>query len=263
MPSVTDEQVEYILNDIKTRGVVLEDLQNNLLDHMCCVIENEMPEGANFYAFYDEKLPTFFQHELRELQVEVDILLKFKNYYAMKNMVNYSGIISSLFILIGAILKTIHLPGASLFLVLGGLIFGFFFLPLMIIIKFKDEPNQIDKWVQSFGFLLSLGVFFGIMFKVMHWQGAHILFRASLTLFIFIYIPLYFFTRIRRTELRFNTIVNASLMMAVGGMLYAMINLGYSKKMQEKLNTHPKESAPISESTLKSSHVESNFHYSN
>ena len=172
----------------------------------------------------------------------------------MKKMVIYSGIISSTLILIGAILKTMHWPGAATSLVSGGLVFGFFFLPLMIIIKLKDEQHQMDKWVQTFGFLLALGVFFGIMFKVMHWPGASI-FKACLTLFIFAYVPLYFFTRIRRPDLRFNTIVNTSLMMATGGMLYAMVNLGYATQMHEKTNISPKESAPTSEPAMESTNI--------
>ena len=263
MHSVSEKEVNFILNDIKARGVVLEDLQNNLLDHICCMVENEMPEGENFYKFYEHILPQFFKHELKELQVEVDILLKFKNYYAMKNTVKYSGIISSLLILIGAILKTLHLPGAAALLVLGGVIFGFLFLPLMVILKFMDEQNKIDKWVHSIGFLLALGVFMGIMFKVMHWQGAHILFRSSLTIFIFVFVPVYFFTRIRRPELRFNTIVNASLMMATGGMLYAMINLGYANKVIEQDHNHSVDSSSITQPPIETPNLTSGYLFPN
>jgi hypothetical protein len=241
MHSVSDKQVDFILNDIKARGVDLEDLQDNLLDHICCMVENEMPEGENFYEFYERILPQFFKHELKELQEEVNILLKFKNYYAMKKIIKYSGITASLLILLGAIFKTLHWPGASVMLVSGAILFGFLFLPLMIILKFKDEERLIDKWVLSFGFLVALGVFTGLLARLMHWSFAFDLLRISLTLFVFIHVPLYFFTRVRRPDLRFNTIVNSSLMMATGGMLYALLNLGYSQKMQNQTGAAPIE----------------------
>jgi hypothetical protein len=74
----------------------------------------------------------------------------------------------------------------------------------------------------------------------MHWPYAHIMMFSGLTTFIFGYVPLYFITRIRRPELRFNTIVNAVLMMACGGMLYALQDLGYSTKTTNDYATYYK-----------------------
>lgn len=233
MYSITDEQVDFILEDIKANGVILEDLQNNLLDHICCIIEHEMPEGEDFLRFYRKILPRFFKTSLKEIQEETEILLTFKNYYAMKRTLKISGIASALLTITGALLKTFHLPGAGMAIVLGGLLFCLVFLPLMIALKFKDEEKQVDKWVFTLGFLLAMGATAGIVFKLMHWPMANILMRVSITAFVFGYVPLYYLTRVRRAELRFNTTVNAVLMMACGGMLYALTNLGLSKKTND------------------------------
>lgn len=235
MHKVTDEQIDFILEDIQKQGVVIEDLQYNLLDHICCIIENEMQDGDDFYAFYASILPEFYKHELKEIQVETEKLVRFKHYYAMKNTLKISGILSAVFTLTGAILKTLHLPGASISIILGGLFFCLIFLPLFIVLTFKDEENTTDKWVQTFGLLLALITSAGIIFKIQHWPYANIMMRSGLTLFIFAYIPLYFITRIRRPGLALQTSVNAALMMACGGMLYALYNLGYSNKVQESL----------------------------
>ncbi|MCE3296822.1 MAG: hypothetical protein K0R65_2536 [Crocinitomicaceae bacterium] len=235
MHNITDEQVDFILEDIKANGVILEDLQNNLLDHICCIIEHEMPEGEDFYRFYRKILPRFFKNSLKEIQEETEILLTFKNYYAMKRTLKISGLASALLTITGATLKTLHLPGAGVTIVLGGLLFSLVFMPLMIALKFKDEEKQVDKWVFTLGFLLAIGASVGIVFKLMHWPFANILMRSSITAFIFVYVPVYYLTRVRRAELRFNTTVNAVLMMACGGMLYALMNLGYSLKLEESL----------------------------
>ncbi|MGV3629647.1 MAG: hypothetical protein ACO1O6_00480 [Bacteroidota bacterium] len=235
MHNITDEQVDFILEDIKANGVILEDLQNNLLDHICCIIEHEMPEGENFERFYRKILPRFFKTTLKEIQEETEILLTFKDYYAMKRTLKISGIASALFTIAGATLKTFHLPGAGITIVLGGLLFSLVFMPLMIALKFKDEEKQVDKWVFTFGFLLAIAASVGIVFKLMHWPFANILMRSSITAFVFGYVPVYYLTRVRRPELRFNSTVNAVLMMACGGMLYALMNLGYSLKLEESL----------------------------
>ena len=235
MYRVSDEEIDYILNDIKAHGVVLEDLQYNLLDHMCCIIEDEMSEEEDFYKFYEKILPRFFKQNLKELQEETDNLLTFKHYYAMKNILKISGIASALLTLLGATLKTFHLPGAAITIVLGGLIFSLIFLPLMIALKFKDEAKRTDKIVLSIGFLLGIMASMGIIFKLMHWPYANFLMRWGLTFFVFGYVPLYFLSRIRRAELKFNTTVNSVLMMACGGMLYALFNLGYSNEVKNSI----------------------------
>ena len=96
MYKVTDEQIDFILGNIKANGVTIEDLQYNLLDHICCIIEDEMPEGEDFYKFYGNIMPRFFYKELKEIEQETNNLLTFKNYYAMKNTLKISGIISSI-----------------------------------------------------------------------------------------------------------------------------------------------------------------------
>lgn len=236
MYKVTDEQIDFILDNIRANGIVIEDLQNNLLDHICCIVEDEMTEGEDFYKFYGRIVPRFFKKELKEIEVETNNLLTFKNYYAMKNTVKISGTISGILILLGAIFKTMHWPGAGMMIVLGGLFFSLVFLPLMIVLKFKDEESKTDKWVFAFGFLMAMGAATGIVFKVMHWPYANFLMRWSVTFFLFGYIPLYYFTRIRRAELRFNTTINTVLMMACGGMMYALFNLHPSTGLQGSIN---------------------------
>jgi hypothetical protein len=235
MRNISDEELDFIVNDIKANGVVIEDLQNNLLDHICCIIEHEMPVNEDFYKFYKQILPRFFKNDLKELQVETENLLTFKNYYAMRNTLKISGIVSALFTILGASLKVLHLPGAGFAIILGGTLFSLLFLPLMIVLKFKDEEKQVDKIVLSFGFLIAMVAFTGVIFKLMHWPWANIMMISSTATFVFAYVPLYYFTRVRRPELKFNATINSVLMMACGGLIFALFNLGYGQNKNEKL----------------------------
>lgn len=235
MHKITDEQVDFILNDIKANGVHIEDLQYNLLDHICCIIENEMPENEDFYKFYENILPRFFKNELKEIQEETEFLLNFKHYYAMKNTLKISGIIAIAAFLLGGFFKTLHLPGAGILIILGGFIFSLIFLPLMIVLKFKDEEKAVDKWVFSLGFILAIMASLGVVFKIMHWPYANFLMRYGNVFFIFGFVPLYYITRIKRVDERLNTTVNAVLMMACGAMLYALTNIGGSKSYKDSI----------------------------
>lgn len=84
MYRVSDEQIEFILDDIKKRGIEMEDLQLNLLDHICCILERELKETDDFNEKYNETIKQFFKSELWEIEEETIGLLYFKNYYKMK-----------------------------------------------------------------------------------------------------------------------------------------------------------------------------------
>ncbi|MDB0037955.1 hypothetical protein N9F08_01195 [bacterium] len=235
MVSVTDKQLDFILNDIVAHGIITEDLQENLLDHICCIVENEMNTEDDFFKFYERILPRFFTDELREIQEETDKLLTFKEYYAMKNTLVKSGLISTALTLFGVLFKLMHWPGASVMFVLGVATFGLLFIPLLIVLKFKDEAETIDKWVLSIGLVLGMITSIGVLFKVMHWPFANILILSSLSAFILLFIPTYFITKVRRADLKFNTIVNSVLMMACGCLLFALFGMGNSQAYKKSI----------------------------
>lgn len=236
MHKITDQQIDFIISDFAKRGVVLEDLRDNLLDHMCCIIENDMTESDDFYQFYETVLPRFFKRNLSEIQIETENLLRFKNFYTMKKIMNITGVLTVILTLLGSIFKTMHWPGAGVMIVSGGALFSLLFLPLLIAIKFRDDNSLKDKIVFSFGLLLGMGLSAGFLFKIMHWPGANVLMISGTVIFTFCYVPAYFITRIKRPELKFNTIVNSVLMFACGGILFAMFNLKNSKSYDDAVS---------------------------
>lgn len=70
MATLTDDQVDYILNDIRAHGIRLEDLQDNLLDHICILVEERLEEGTDFEGLYASIIPRFYRKELYELEEE-------------------------------------------------------------------------------------------------------------------------------------------------------------------------------------------------
>lgn len=230
MVKVSDEQVDFILREVQARGVTIEDLQWNLVDHMCCIIENEMSDTDDFYLFFERQIPRFFNDNLREIQEETELLLTFKHFYAMKKTLIYAGLTASFFTLVGSFLKVMHWPGAAISLVLGIGVFCLLFLPLMIVLKFRDDVTRTDKLVQAFGLLTGMSSSIGFLFKIQHWPFANLLMFSGLVGFTFVFVPLYFITRVRRPEIRFNTIINSVLMLASGGLLFAMMNLNKGRQ---------------------------------
>jgi hypothetical protein len=225
MYQLRDEQIDFILTDIKHRGVEMEDLQMNLLDHICCILERDMNEEGDFETVYNKTIQTFFKYELWEIEEETIQLLTFKHYYAMKKTMIISGLASSLLIIAGSIFKLFRWPGTAPMFVLGVAILVLLFLPLMFVLKIKEKQKIREKAVLLIGLIVALLAITGMVFKVMHWPMAEILKVTSILALLVLFVPIYFFTGIRNPDTKFNTIVTTVLLIAGGGMLWFLTNM--------------------------------------
>ena len=151
MFSLRDEQIEFIREDIRLRGIEMKALADDILDHICCAIENKMQDNQSFDEAYLSTISAFGPKGLKEVQEETNFLLTFKNYYAMKTTMNVFGFISAFLLLSGSLFKTMHWPGGGVALVFGVFFFAFVFLPLMLTLKLKElekgESKSIGAWL--------------------------------------------------------------------------------------------------------------------
>lgn len=231
MYCITEQQTEYILNDIRRRGVELEDLQLNLLDHVCCIVERNLKEGDDFEEFYKKTIKQFFKRELWEIEQETITLLTFKNYYAMKKTMITSGAIAVAALFGGSFFKIMHWPGAGMMLVLGIGILSMLFLPLMFILRAQETNSGRDKLVAGLGTLVGILLCLSTLFKIMHWPGASILWLSTSAVSIFLFVPIYFFSGIRKAESKVNTIITTIILVGATGLLFSLTAIHKSSKL--------------------------------
>ena len=223
MYQLSDKQIDHILNDIGARGVEMESLQQNLLDHICCIIEQDLEENGDFESFYQKTIKTFYKDALWEIEEETLLLLTFKNYYIMKKAMIVSGTISTALLSMGLIFKFMHWPGASLGILLGIGTLSLIFLPLMFLLKIKEKQNVKDKLTIGIGAFAGILISLGILFKIMHWPYANIMMTSSLTILLLVFLPFYFFSGIRNPETKVNTIVSSILLISASGLLLTLM----------------------------------------
>ena len=232
MYNLSEQQIEYILNDIRRNGVEMEDLQLNLLDHICCIVEQNLKDGDDFENFYQKTVKQFYKKNLWEIEEETITLLTFKNYYAMKKSMIISGTISVAALLFGSFLKIMHWPGAGPMLILGIGTMSFAFLPILFLLKSRDSVSTRDKLITGLGVLLGVLLCMSTLFKVMHWPGSGVLWISTSAVSIFLFIPIYFFTGIRKPETKTNTIVTSIMLVGGTGLLFTLTSLRPSKAME-------------------------------
>ncbi len=248
---LSKEQVDFILEDVRRNGIETEELQLNLLDHICCVIENEMSPEKNFDEFYRSVLPRFFKKELKEIQEETDLLLTFKHYYAMKKVMLRSGMLSTIAFITGSFLKIMHWPGAMMMIFIAILSMCLFFLPIFFLIKSKEVKEKKEKVIIGFGVVFGILFCISTLFKIMQWPGAHLLWLVCLGVLFFLFLPVFFFSGIRNLETKLNTILSSIMILVAGGLLFTLTVLQGTKSRDEALRIADLQIKSVSNSTQK------------
>ncbi len=231
MYCLNEKQIDFILDDIRRNGVELEDLQSNLLDHICCIIEQELEENGDFEQFYFSTIKKFYKNELREIEEETISLLTFKNYYVMKKTMLVSGVISASLLTLGIILKFLHMPGAAVGIVLGIGGMSFVFLPLLFLLKIKEQKETKNKVLIGLGTFAGILMTLGILFKIMFWPGANMMALTSLLILLFVFLPVYFFTGFRNPETKVNTVVSSILILTGCGLFLTLVRSPAGSKL--------------------------------
>jgi hypothetical protein len=136
---ITKKEIEFIKQDIKEKGILLNDLSDSLVDHLCCSIENDA--GNNFHQAYASALDSFGADGLLKIQQETILLLTIKKETAMKKTMYLLGYVAAFFITTGLLFKMQSWTGANIFLTSGIVLLNFGFLPMYFYDKYKNAIN--------------------------------------------------------------------------------------------------------------------------
>jgi len=101
--ALTELQIIYIQKELKRRELTYEPLQDEILDHFCCVVEEEMENGLCFMdAFNKTSIRVFDQDQLNKVQHNTMLILSKKRRF----MKFTSSISASVMALLAIILFT-------------------------------------------------------------------------------------------------------------------------------------------------------------
>ena len=165
---LTDKQIDFIELDIRSKGISMESLQHDLLDHICCILEREWDGTGSFESVYENVIVRFYKNELKEVEQETILLLQYKNYYKMKKTMMKSGMIAAILIVLGSFFKYMFWNGASVLLLSGVLLFAFVFLPLVCILQTRELKTSREKLTLVLGTAIGVLYSLSMTFQAMH-----------------------------------------------------------------------------------------------
>ena len=138
------------------------------------------------------------------------------------NPIEFNGLLLSVIIIIGCMLKEFNLPGANIMLIIG---FGwccFLFIPYFIFLLLKEK-----KIIEVIAVFFFNTLMLGLWFKIMKWPFVDFLITWSLTISVFGVIPVYIISNYLKKVNEDFTKENRKKNIIIGTLYFAFISSFY------------------------------------
>ena len=141
MPDLSLQYTERIIRDVKNQEIIFPHLADELIDHICCDVENEMEKGLTFYEAYQKVRQRIGSRRLKEIQEETLYAVDTK-YRQMKTIMKFSGIAGTVLVGFAALFKIYHWPLAGAMLTIGTFILALIFMPSALGVLWKETHSK-------------------------------------------------------------------------------------------------------------------------
>jgi hypothetical protein len=185
-----DDNYDRIRSDLLRLGLSYDRLMDDMLDHVCCMVEEFMEQGKDFESSYHQVLDSIGEKSIPEVQHQTLLNLD-KKFQRMKNFTYLFGLSSAIITIVGSLFKRMHWPGAGVLITVGMMLIVFVFLPLYFITNHREQTERKNPVYAIVGYLTIAFLLAAAVFKIMHWPGAGYLVYGSIGFILIGFIPLY------------------------------------------------------------------------
>ena len=149
-----DKEVFFIKGEIEKSKISISELKDDLLDHFCCFIENELNKGSSFESAYVKAFKYICPNGFDEIQKETIYLLNSKKIITMKKIMYLIGLLASMSMTLGWLFKYLNWKGGGDMLTYGMICFLLLFLPMLAINRYKIILGFSGAIVTGLGIIL-------------------------------------------------------------------------------------------------------------
>lgn len=196
-----DEEVSFIKEEIEKSKISISELKDDLLDHFCCFIENELTKGTSFESAYVKALNHICPNGFDEIQKETIYLLNSKKIITMKKIMYLIGLLASMSITLGWLFKYLSWKGGGDLLTYGMICFLLLFLPMLAINRYKMNlaKELSEKLKIIFGFSGAIVAGLGIILRTSGMQYGSLIVLIGTLIIAFGFLPFLFFRMYRKS----------------------------------------------------------------
>ncbi len=229
-PILTEDQQNCIEAYIIQSGLQYDTLKVELLDHLCCEVEDQLALGKNFGEAWDQLRAVVDSTILKKIEHQTLLEIN-QTIIIMKKIMLYSGSFSAVLLLFGAFFKTMHWPGANIMLVLGSLQLAFVFLPTYFYYLYAQQDQKRNKLMFLLAFLAPFLIVNGFLFKTMHWPWGTAIALSGLAALLVGFIPLFLYKSLKTSTDRAGSIALVLILIISVPILYFGMNPKMSGNM--------------------------------
>ena len=187
---LNESQIERIADAVNKSSIAPAEMKDDLIDHLCCIAEEEMSKGKDFETVYQ----TVLSKRFGEIRNETMFLSTSKSRKRLERTLYVSGFIALTGVLATVVMKSLHVPGGGIVLLATVLVVLFVFFPAVFVRLFRDASGKKPIYYY-FGFVGAILLVLAIFFNIMHWPGPALFLPLAV---VFVYIALFplFFVKI-------------------------------------------------------------------
>ncbi|MBN2570541.1 MAG: hypothetical protein JXA68_00315 [Ignavibacteriales bacterium] len=224
---LTDSQIKRIQNEIEKQNVTFSHLKEDILDHLCCEIENEITKGTDFDSAFNNTFKAIGDNGIKKIENETIFLIDYKIFVRRKSIFQFATIGLVLFVL-GVFIQLVDLR-ISKFFQFSGILVLLGFIPLFFINNLlqRSEKPVLFNIYGLFSSLLTIGA---ILFAIQNWPYKELIFLFSVFALLILFIPTYAWSIYKY---QWNKIIHFSFLYFV----FLFVSLQFSSYLYKKNNT--------------------------
>jgi hypothetical protein len=224
MAELNLKEVQIIHDFLVENGITYESLHIDLLDHICCMVEEKMDNGLDFSESLTLSLSTFGVSNIFEIQENTIYLLTLK-LNKMKKSVGILGCLSALSVIFGVLFKIQHWPGAHILLTIGVIITTLVVFPMMAYIDFKSSQNNIGRAHALTGYISAMLLCMATLVKIVKWPDFHFLYYMGISILIFVFLPLHTWRNYKIAENKIMAFARSLLIVAGVTVFWGLVRI--------------------------------------
>ena len=192
-------QIGKIADTVNESAISSVEMKEDLIDHLCCIVEDEMSKGKDFETAYQAAFKRISPNGLDEIQNETVFLFTSKSRKRLDRTLYVSGFIALTGVLASVVMKTLGIPGGGITLFASFLVAIFVFFPAVFIRLFRDVSGKKSIYFY-FGFVGTMSLVISAFLYVMHWPGASLFMFLAITLVYIALFPLFFVKILKKSR---------------------------------------------------------------
>lgn len=198
---LSSQQENKIREFVDGQGLSISSLRDDVLDHLCCVIESQLNRGKSFDQLLLEATAEIAPNGLLDVEKRTIFLLNSKRIIIMKKLMFSIGFIGAVTLAAGVTSKLLNLPMGNSLFISGFLILLLIFIPLLAFDRYKVAISKAlsERLKIILGGVSGLIVGLSGLFKLLHFQGAESLLMLGSLVFIVGFLPFLFFRMYKKS----------------------------------------------------------------